>query len=172
MIDCPLPAIGVVRTPYLSREDTPVQSSLNREVEGVLELDADYAEGLDGLSGFDYAWLLTWLGAGDSEAVELHQVPFLLRPEGHQVGLFAMRGPRRPNPIGLSLVRLVGFDGPRVTFAGVDMVDGTPVLDLKPYVAQFDRPPVHDVRSGWFDTAALPPGATPKLLYPDRIDRH
>ncbi len=114
---------------------------------------------------------MTWLGTDGDGPVELRQVPFLLRPQGHHVGLFAMRGPRRPNPIGLSLVRLVGLDGPRITFAGVDLVDRTPVLDLKPYVAQFDRPPGH-ARSGWFDTADLPQGATPNLLYPDRIDRH
>jgi tRNA (adenine37-N6)-methyltransferase len=63
------------------------------------------------------------------------------------MGILATRGPRRINPIGLSLVRLLGVDGASVRFAGVDFVDGTPVLDVKPYVARFDRPP-GDVRCG------------------------
>jgi tRNA (Thr-GGU) A37 N-methylase len=65
-----------------------------------------------------------------------------------------MRGPRRPNPIGLSLVRLVEVDGARIVFAGVDMLDGTPLLDLKPYFRDVDQP-ADDVRCGWFDTVAL-----------------
>jgi tRNA (Thr-GGU) A37 N-methylase len=79
------------------------------------------------------------------------------------MGVLATRGPRRINPIGLSLVRLLGVDGRLVRFAGVDMIDGTPVLDLKPYVTRFDRPP-GEPRSGWFDSIDFVEGATPNDL--------
>ncbi len=107
-------------------------------------------------------WLLTWLHLADRPA-PLTQVPFLLRPEERTVGIFAMRGPRRINPIGLSLVRLVEVTGERMRFAGVELVDGTPFIDIKPYVTQFDRP-TEEPRSGWFDTVALQEGVTPAAL--------
>jgi tRNA (Thr-GGU) A37 N-methylase len=79
------------------------------------------------------------------------------------VGIFATRGPRRVNPIGLSLVQVLAVTGATVEFAGVDMLDGTPVLDLKPYVARFDRPP-GEPRSGWFDDVTISDGVTPGEL--------
>ena len=157
--------IGVVRTARISTIDTPVQAALNPDEEAVLELDPAYVDGVDGLDGFDYAWLLTWLGGAEpaSEPPNLRPVPFLLARRPRPIGVFATRGPRRINPIGLSLVRVVGVEGARVRFAGVDLIDGTPVLDIKPYVGAFDRPP-GPVRCGWFDDIALPPGATPGSL--------
>jgi len=169
----PLHVIGHVRTAYPTLEATPVQSSLNREATAVLEIHDVYADALDGLAGFDFAWLLTWLGpsanevgkpAADGEQpVPLRQVPFLLQRAGRALGVFAMRGPRRVNPLGLSLVRLLAVDGPLVHFAGVDLLDGTPVVDLKPYVSAFDRPP-GEPACGWFDEVDLPLGATPQSL--------
>ncbi|MFT3853446.1 MAG: TrmO family methyltransferase [Ilumatobacteraceae bacterium] len=98
----------------------------------------------------------------------MRQVPFLLTGERREIGLFAMRGPRRPNPIGLHLVRLVEFAGDGFTFAGVDLVDRTAVLDVKPWVAPLDVPfgrtMTPPVRSGWFDTADLSAPHTPASL--------
>jgi tRNA (adenine37-N6)-methyltransferase len=165
-LPCPLPVIGHVRTPYAATEDTPVQSALNPGVTGVLELDPAYAAGLSGLDGFTHAWLLCWLdrsGRAAGEVPALTQVPFLLRPQGKEMGIFATRGPRRVNPIGLSLVRLVRIEANRVEFAGVDLLDGTPVLDLKPYVTRFDRPD-GEPRCGWFDDVPMPDGVTPARL--------
>ena len=79
------------------------------------------------------------------------------------MGIFATRGPRRVNPIGLSLIQLLQVTGETVLFAGVDVVDGTPVVDLKPYVTRFDRPP-GDPRCGWFDQIAIAEGTTPARL--------
>jgi len=159
-----LTAIGVVHSARHDPLQTPVQSSLNRHEVGVVQLDPQYVEGLDGLTGFDYAWLLTWLDRSEpSAAAALRQVPFLLGPQGRQVGIFATRGPRRVNPIGLSLVKLLGIEGVLVRFSGVDVLDGTPVIDVKPYVSTFDRPP-GEPRCGWFDAVALPRGATPWSL--------
>jgi tRNA-Thr(GGU) m(6)t(6)A37 methyltransferase TsaA len=161
----PLSIIGVVRSARTDLADTPVQSALNPDEEAVLELDPAYLDGLLGLDGFDYAWLLTWLGQPDQPPgpPRLRQVPFLLGSRPREFGVFATRGPRRVNPIGLSLVRLGQIDRTRIHFRGVDVVDGTPVIDLKPYVARFDRP-AGDVRSGWFDDVSMPPGATPRRL--------
>jgi tRNA (Thr-GGU) A37 N-methylase len=74
----------------------------------------------------------------------------LSRGERGRIGIFATRGPRRINPIGLSLIQLLGVAGTTVSFAGVDVIDGTPVIDLKPYVSRFDRPP-GEPPCGWFD---------------------
>jgi tRNA-Thr(GGU) m(6)t(6)A37 methyltransferase TsaA len=158
-----LPAIGYVRTARTELERTPVQAAANRGEEGLLEIEPEYAEGLDGLAGFDYAWLLSWLDRPDRPGAELTQVPYLLRRERRRMGIFATRGPRRVNPIGLSLVRLLEVSGRTVRFAGVDLLDGTPVLDLKPYVTKFDRPP-GEPRCGWFDGVSVPEGVTPEDL--------
>lgn len=154
--------IGVVRTARTDLEHTPVQAGANRAEEGTIELDQHYAEGLAGLAGFDYAWLLSLLDRPDRPGT-LTQVPYLLRREGRRMGIFATRGPRRPNPIGLSLIRLLGVDGATIRFAGVDLLDGTPVLDVKPYVTRFDRPP-GEPACGWFDAVDVEDGTTPADL--------
>jgi tRNA (adenine37-N6)-methyltransferase len=166
----PFCVIGVVRTSRHELESTPIQAGLNRAERATIELEpelADGLDGLDGLAGFDYAWLITWLNQPDQPGrpPQLRHVPFLLRRQQRKVGIFATRGPRRINPIGLSLVRLIDVTGTTITFAGVDLLDGTPVLDLKPYVTRFDRPP-GEPRCGWFDTVDLPEGATPADLGP------
>jgi tRNA-Thr(GGU) m(6)t(6)A37 methyltransferase TsaA len=160
-----LPVIGVVRTSHHELETTPIQAGLNRAEHGTIEIAERYRDGLDGLAGFDYAWLLTWLDrprdpGGDAP---LRQVPFLLRPQQRKMGIFATRGPRRVNPVGLSLIQLVKVTGEAVVFAGVDLLDGTPVIDLKPYVTRFDRPPGNP-RCGWFDEITMADGTTPGQL--------
>lgn len=160
-----LTIIGVVRSPRTVLAETPVQAALNPDEEAVLELDPAYRDGLLGLDGFDYAWLLTWLAGRDETpgSASLRQVPFLLARERRELGILATRGPRRINPLGLSLVRLGQIDETSIRFSGVDVIDGTPVVDLKPYVTRFDRPP-GDIRCGWFDTVTMEPGATPARL--------
>ena len=160
-----LPAIGVVRTSHRELETTPIQAGLNRAEHGTIEIAERYRDGLEGLAGFDYAWLLSWLHrprdpAGDAP---LRQVPFLLRHQQRKMGIFATRGPRRVNPVGLSLIQLLEVTSQAVVFAGVDLLDGTPVLDIKPYVTRFDRPP-GSPRCGWFDQIAIADGTTPEQL--------
>jgi tRNA-Thr(GGU) m(6)t(6)A37 methyltransferase TsaA len=166
MSGVPIPVIGVVRTDRTWREDTPIQAALNRTEEGRIEIDPRYQDGLDGLDGFGYAWLLTWLHDRDGQTENppaLRQTPFLLRGTGRRVGIFATRGPRRINPIGLSLIELVSVRGLTVQFGGVDVIDGTPVIDLKPYVERFDRPS-GDPPCGWFDDVTIADGVTPSAL--------
>ncbi len=164
--DCPLEVIGLVRTPHGDRASTPIQAALNAAETGTVEVFDQYVEGLIGLEEFDYLWLITWLDRRESEdRPPLTQVPYLLGAAPRSMGVFAMRGPRRVNSIGLSLVRLVEVSGSRITFAGVDLVDRTPLIDIKPYVTRFDRPDGQPT-CGWFDTVAMPQGATPASLRP------
>jgi len=158
-----LPVIGVVRTSHHELETTPIQAGLNRAEHGTIEIAELYRDGLDGLADFDYAWLVSWLHRPrdpDGDA-PMRQVPFLLRCQQRAMGIFATRGPRRVNPIGLSLIQVLQVSRQAVAFAGVDLLDGTPVIDLKPYVSRFDRPP-GDPRCGWFDDLTITDGTTPE----------
>lgn len=170
-MDVTFTPIGTVRTPYSAAEDTPVQAALNRAQAAVVELEPEYAEALDGLAGFSHLWLVTWLHrphdgrAPAAGPAPLRVVPFLLRGTGRELGVLATRAPRRPNPIGLSLVRLDRVEGARVHVLGVDLLDGTPVLDLKPWFPDADTPD-EPVRGGWFDDVQLRDGLRPSDLGP------
>ncbi len=108
--------------------------------------------GLRGLEGFDYAWIVAYFDRLAGEPPRLEEEPHPLSGTGRVFGVFATRSPARPNNIGMSRVRLLGIEGNVVRFAGVDLMDGTPVLDLKPFMAKVDIPPEGDaVRSGWLD---------------------
>jgi tRNA-Thr(GGU) m(6)t(6)A37 methyltransferase TsaA len=157
--------IGIVHTGRSATESTPIQAHLNPHEHGTIDVYEPFAEGMVGLDGFDYAWLLTWLHRPDApgEPVPLSQIPFLLRPQQRHMGVFATRGPRRVNPIGLSLIRVLAVSHNQVRFAGVDLLDGTPVIDIKPYVTRFDRPEGHP-RCGWFDGIPITEGVTPGEL--------
>jgi tRNA-Thr(GGU) m(6)t(6)A37 methyltransferase TsaA len=120
----------------------PIQPSGARGVQGTLELDPAYEPGLRDLEGFSHLFLIYVFHR--ASGVQLTVTPFL---DAEPHGLFATRAPKRPNPIGLSVVRLIAVEGNRLVLEDVDMLDGTPVLDIKPYVPAFDRPV--DVRVGW-----------------------
>ena len=165
--------IGRIRTRYVERAATPVQAALNPTEQGTVEVDAPYRPGLVELDTFDFAWLLTWLAPDPDDPVPttMLQVPFLLTSDPRPIGLFAMRGPRRPNPIGLHLVRVLKVTGEGFAFGGVDMLDGTLLLDIKPWAAPLDMPHgshIGPVRNGWFDTVDLSGPQTPQSLR--RID--
>jgi len=136
--------IGVIRTPFPEPTGTPIQPSRAGEAQGTVELLPEFTAGLTDLSGFSHIILLYHLHR--SKPFRLKVIPFLDTVER---GIFATRSPNRPNAIGLSVVQLVGIESNLVTVAGVDMIDGTPLLDIKPYVGEFDYH--HDVRCGWFD---------------------
>jgi tRNA-Thr(GGU) m(6)t(6)A37 methyltransferase TsaA len=164
-LNVPLHAIGVVRSDYTELDSTPIQAAINRARHGRIELGDAYKGGLDGLADFAYAWMLTWLHQSDDRAndPDMSRMPFLLRRQGRRIGLFATRSPRRVNPIGLSLIQILGVTGSSVSFAGVDVIDGTPVIDIKPYVTRFDRPP-GDPHCGWYDDVAIEEGVTQASL--------
>lgn len=135
--------IGVVRSRFTERTGVPIQTSAALEERGRIELRPELVRGLADLAGFEYLFLLTHFHLGKEESLEV--VPFL---DAVARGVFATRAPNRPNRIGLSIVRLLSIEGAVIEFAGNDMVDGTPVLDIKPYVPAFDARDTD--RVGWF----------------------
>ena len=134
--------IGVIRSPHTDPSRTPIQPHYAGGFEGRVEIDPAFVEGLDDLDGFSHIVLLFHLHR--AKACRLKVVPFL---EDTPRGVFATRAPARPNPIGLSVVRLLRRAGPVLYIADVDVLDGTPLLDIKPHIARFgvDGP----IRSGW-----------------------
>ena len=137
--------IGVVRSPYLEAKGTPIQGVFDeKKTEAWVELKDKYAKGLKDLDGFSHAILLYHFHLSDKE--EIVGKPYL---EGDDHGIFAMRSPHRPNHIGLSIVKIKKVEGNKLHFTEVDVLDGTPVLDIKPYVKQFDSRP--DAVSGWIE---------------------
>jgi tRNA-Thr(GGU) m(6)t(6)A37 methyltransferase TsaA len=135
--------IGIIRTPFLDTEGMPIQASAAVGVPGRIEIEAEFVEGLADLDGFSHLILVYHLHR--VTAARLTVTPFL---DDRPHGIFATRSPARPNPIGLSTVRLVAITGSILEVEDVDMVDGTPLLDIKPYVPAFDER--DDVRVGWF----------------------
>ncbi|MCF8235020.1 MAG: tRNA (N6-threonylcarbamoyladenosine(37)-N6)-methyltransferase TrmO [Bacteroidales bacterium] len=135
-------AIGYIKTPFKEKHGMPIQPAGGRGVKGTVELLEKYADGLKDLEGFSHIYLIYHLH--QSEGYDLHVIPFM--DDVHR-GLFATRAPRRPNPIGISLVRLVGIRGNSLEIEDLDMLDGTPLLDIKPYTPRFDER--KDTRSGW-----------------------
>ena len=140
-----LEIIGVVRSPFEEKRDAPRQASVARDVEGFIELSpsAEIEHALEDLASFSHLWVIYLFH--EAEGFRPKVMP--PRGDGGRVGVFATRSPHRPNPIGLSAVRLVRVEGFRVHIRGVDMIDGTPVLDLKPYLAYADAIP--DASAGW-----------------------
>lgn len=136
--------IGIIRTPYGEAKEMPIQGRFKEDVEGWIELEEEYVPALKDLEGFSHLILIYYFHRSDRE--ELQGRPFL-EEETH--GIFAIRSPHRPNHLGLSIVRLQRIEGSRVYFSEVDMLDGTPLLDIKPYVEHFDHR--EGVRSGWLD---------------------
>jgi len=134
--------IGLIHSPFKTPAGTPIQAPLADETQGAVEVFPAYVDGLRDVDGFERIWLLYWLDR--APAPQLRVVPF--RDEV-QRGLFATRAPCRPNPIGLSCVRLIRIKGNLLTIMGVDVLDGTPLLDIKPYVPEFDAFP--QSRAGW-----------------------
>ncbi len=136
--------IGTIRSPFKEPDGMPIQPSGASGVKGTVEVLSKYADGLHDLDGFSHIILLYLFHR--SRGFELQVVPFMdtvLR------GVFATRAPRRPNPIGLSVVRLGRVEGRVLQVEGVDVLDGTPLLDIKPYVPDFDAPV--QVRTGWLE---------------------
>lgn len=134
--------IGVVHSPYDEPKGVPIQPSDRREVKGRIDVNPEYAAGLKDLEGFSHIILLYHMHL--SEGYDLEVVPFL---DDKKRGLFATRAPRRPNPIGLSVVKLQKIEGASLHVSGLDIVDGTPLLDIKPYVPGFTR--AEEIRVGW-----------------------
>jgi tRNA (adenine37-N6)-methyltransferase len=136
--------IGHVTTSYTDPPGMPGQASENREATGTLVVRPELVDALLGLERYPFLWLLTWLHRGDPGPAALRVLPRATEATGEIQGVFASRWPRRPNSIGLSLVRQLGLVDNVISFAGVDLIDGTPVLDIKPWFADCDLPSALD----------------------------
>lgn len=146
--------IGVVHSPYKERFGTPRQPNVTQQVMGDAQLEASielfehtkYERSLQGLEGFEYIWVVFWMHLNSTWG------PMVKPPRGpkKKMGVFATRSPNRPNPIGLSALKLTGIEGRMLKVIGLDILDGTPVLDIKPYVPYADA--FEGAKAGWLDS--------------------
>ena len=134
--------IGVIQSPFKETKGTPIQPAGAQGVAGTIEVAPEYCDGLQDLEGFSYIFLIYHFHL--SRGYSLKVKPFL---DDTKRGVFATRAPRRPNGIGISVVRLVGIEGCTLYIEDLDIVDGTPLLDIKPYVPEFDNRDAE--RIGW-----------------------
>lgn len=137
-------SIGTIYTPFNKRDGMPIQPAGAGGTEGTIEIHARYQSGLKDLDGFSHIILLYHFHM--SEGYNLQPTPFM---DTEPRGLFSTRAPKRPNPIGISVVKLVKIQGCKLFVTDVDILDGTPLLDIKPYVPAFD--PQGNVRCGWME---------------------
>jgi tRNA-Thr(GGU) m(6)t(6)A37 methyltransferase TsaA len=138
--------IGLIHSRFISLEQMPIQPSGETSTPGTVEVYPQYTEGLKDLDGFSHIILLYHLH-------QVHRTDLTVRPFlGKEArGVFATRAPTRPNPIGLSVVKLDRVEGNLLYIANLDILDGTPLLDIKPFVPEFDHPT--EVRVGWLEAA-------------------
>ena len=136
--------IGIIHSPYKQIEEIPIQGKFKPDVKAYIELKEDYIPGLNDLAGFSHAIIIYHFHKSKKE--QIIGKPFL---EDKEHGIFAIRSPHRPNHIGISVVKIEGIEENKLQFSEVDVLDGTPVLDIKPYVEYFDIR--SNVISGWLD---------------------
>ena len=136
--------IGIVRSPFKTQDGTPIQPSYAEDAIGEIVLEPEYADALSDLSGFERIWIIYTFHC--AAPFKHHVVPYR---DTVDRGLFATRAPCRPNPIGLSVVKLERVEGNVLHVSDLDMLNGTPVLDIKPYVPDFDAHP--NSKAGWLD---------------------
>ncbi len=135
-------SIGVIHSPFSDIAEMPIQPSGAQGISGQIEIDPDLVEGLKDLEGFSHIIVLYQFH--QVSKVELTVTPFL---DATTHGVFATRAPTRPNPIGLSVLELKSISGNILEVNNIDILDGTPLLDIKPFVPEFDQP--DNVRTGW-----------------------
>lgn len=136
--------IGIIHTPFIDIEGMPVQPSGSRKAKGYIELKEEFVPGLFDLEGFSHITLIYHFHLVTS--YKLYVVPFI---DDNAHGIFATRAPLRPNPIGLSTVKILKIETNRIEIEDVDMVDGTPLLDIKPFYPKYDNR--SDVKFGWLE---------------------
>ncbi|PKL64004.1 MAG: tRNA (N6-threonylcarbamoyladenosine(37)-N6)-methyltransferase TrmO [Methanomicrobiales archaeon HGW-Methanomicrobiales-3] len=139
-----LTPIGIIHSPHKDLAGMPIQPAGAKGIRGSISLKEEFRDGLRDLEGFSRIILIYALHRVNGYALEV--VPFL---DDKSHGIFATRAPKRPNAIGLSVVRLVSVNGNEIGIEDVDILDGTPLLDIKPYVPAFDSFPME--KAGWFD---------------------
>jgi probable methyltransferase, YaeB/AF_0241 family len=140
--------IGIIHSGFRDKKDTPIQGIFARDAKGKVEVFSEYADGLKDLEGFSHLILIYHFHRADGYS--LISKPFL---EDEEHGIFSIRHFKRPNPIGLSVVKLESVRGNILEISEVDVLDGTPLLDIKPFVPRFDNR--EDAKSGWLSNPHL-----------------
>jgi tRNA-Thr(GGU) m(6)t(6)A37 methyltransferase TsaA len=138
--------IGHVRSSYADKAQIPKGPDAKHEAEGVLEILPEFERGLQDIDGFSHLYVIWVFDRAEPGDLLVSRPPTDDRPHG----VFASRSPQRPNPIGLTVVELLERDGTRLRVRGVDMLDGTPILDIKPYLSSI---PAEKLRRGWLAEA-------------------
>jgi tRNA-Thr(GGU) m(6)t(6)A37 methyltransferase TsaA len=138
--------IGIIHSPFTNIEGMPIQPTGASGIRGTVEVFTEFAEGLKDLAGFSHIILLYHFH--QVQEAKLVVTPFM---DSQPRGVFATRAPKRPNPIGLSIVKLLSMEQNILYIENVDILDGTPLLDIKPYVPEFDQAPAE--RVGWLGQA-------------------
>ena len=141
-----LKPIGIIHSPFSQTDGIPIQPVFAQGYEGTVEVYSEFEEALLDLEGFERIWLLYWFDRASEFKAKVK--PYM---DDRWHGLFATRAPSRPNPIGLSCVKLLSVEANILHVSEIDILDGTPLLDIKPYVGKFDYFEVR--RDGWLDTA-------------------
>lgn len=136
--------IGIIHSPFKEPKRTPIQSSSAQGIKGTIEIFPEYVDGLQDIEGFSHIILLYHFHL--AKPVSLISKPFM---DEKSHGIFAIRGPSRPNPIGISIVRLIKVKNNVLYVQDLDIVDGTPLLDIKPYIPEFDKAVA--IRIGWLE---------------------
>ena len=139
-----LKPIGIIHSPFKKPQGTPIQPTAAKKIKGFIEVFQEFKEGLKDLKGFSHLILIYHFHLISS--FKLIVKPFM---DNNEHGVFATRAPARPNPIGLSVVKLVKIEDRILHIENVDIVDGTPLLDIKPYVPEFDLK--DNVKTGWLE---------------------
>lgn len=140
--------IGIIHTKFKGDVRAPIQPYFNKDDRATVEIFSEFADGLADLEGFSHIYLIYYLDRAKEPKMKV--VPYL---DSEKHGVFATRSPNRPNPIGMSIVRLIAIDDNILTISGVDILDDTPLLDIKPYVDKFDNPVFRDekISIGWLE---------------------
>jgi tRNA (adenine37-N6)-methyltransferase len=135
--------IGIVHSPFVEPEGTPIQPAASNGTEAFIEIFPEFADGLKDLDGFSHIYVLFHLHLINKHPLTV--IPFL---DNEPHGVFSTRSPGRPNPIGISVVQLGKVEGNRLFIKNIDMLDGSPVIDIKPYIQQFDV--FETTKNGWY----------------------
>jgi tRNA-Thr(GGU) m(6)t(6)A37 methyltransferase TsaA len=143
-----LRAVGIIHSPFTEALGTPIQPCFAGGAEGKVLVDEAYLGALDDIEGFERIWLLYWM-----DRVRTFKTRVVPYRDTREHGLFATRSPCRPNPIGMSVVRLLRREGRILHVADIDVLDGTPLIDLKPYVPDFDAHT--QSKAGWLDAPGV-----------------
>lgn len=138
--------IGIIHTPFKDQQGTPIQPAVSKGTIGIIEIYPEFREGLRDLAGFERIWVIFWCHL--SKGYKLRIIPYR---DVVERGVFATRAPKRPNPIGISPVKLLSIDKENgiLKIEGADILDGTPLLDIKPYIPSFDS--YAKAKYGWLE---------------------